>query len=1031
MKDDSGPHGEHAGSFAVALLIAVGAGFAGLVDEVVLARLMNLRLGTTSFASALVVSTFVLGWGTGAALVPRLRLSLGRLLILGQGVPGSLSLLAPIVIPGLGTGGALDYALLLFPLAQAIGMGMTMPLLLASLDPHRDSPRRMGTLQALNGLGSVLGALVCGYVLLAHFGIQGAAITASITHVVVAFGGAWSLGRLRTVEPELEREGREEGQLPAGNGRSGIWLAFLAGFSVVLLQLLGMRLLLLYFLGFGYVFAAVTAGALLSFSIGSVLLADARHEHTLRARRIAIALSLGAFALVLWPWIMRALPGTSGTFSSSATPFVRVLGILWHTIAFLGIPIAVTAALMPLAYASLSGSPRQRAARVLFWNGIGAALAPFLGALVLVPVLGVLATGGFLGACLLVTALALAVPSWTRRVQLGGFAVLACVLLSIVLVDVAHAWPWHWPWTSRSLYERSPVLRDHPELALRFADEDANFAVAVVDDARRAERTLFTDNFRAASTGDDYVYMQYLGTLPLHLQPKPERVLVIAFGTGTTAGMIARSEQVTELDIVEISQTVKDCRHEFAGLNAAVDEERPGRTLRWHIQDGRRFLETTDRKFQAITLEPLLPYAPVAVHFYTQEFHALCRRRLEPGGTLTHWIPATSVSAPETAALVRTFAKGFDHAGLFLFGTSLVLVGSDEPIAFAQGLDGVDRDVLIRESLSWITDRAGMMQIGGEQPELTDDWPWIEFLGPRSSADVLSYYHDNLQLVLPRLLVEGAPTPELAVQSIDPWPKRRAIVRDLLTICVLEERRKLERLAGRRPDLTEEQLFARYDAVARRDPDSPVVASAYRRYEYEVFLRGTRERFALMRRQGNADPATFETDLLPVQRVLEKRVLDLRPYRFEPHLYQGALLWFLAHSPGITLEVQARRKQRARFAWVCAAALFPDVFATEPYRSELQPLFESVNWEEFRRGAFAIQEDAKHLAVEVRRLPIPTTFEELLPGLRAMRDPDAEREWARSFRALAIDRLGWRARLRDASLTPTDARLVRDLLGAE
>src|SRR5204862_5732282 len=111
---------------------------------------------------------------------------------------------------------------------------------------------------------------------------------------------------------------------------------------------------------------------------------------------------------------------------------------------------------------------------------------------------------------------------------------------------------------------------------------------------------------------------------------------------------------------------------EFARANGRVlDDPR----VRATVEDGRRALLLHDSDLDAITLEPLMPYTPAALPFYTREFYELARARLRDGGVLAQWIPVHAMPADVYAALVRTFFETFPDGSLWFFEQSTVLLG--------------------------------------------------------------------------------------------------------------------------------------------------------------------------------------------------------------------------------------------------------------------------------------------------------------------------------------------------------------------
>ena len=91
-------------------------------------------------------------------------------------------------------------------------------------------------------------------------------------------------------------------------------------------------------------------------------------------------------------------------------------------------------------------------------------------------------------------------------------------------------------------------------------------------------KAIYTDEFQAAATGPQYRYMRLLAHLPLLLAPQQDgaEVLVICFGTGTTAGS-ASVHPIGGLDIVEISPEVLDLADYFRHANKGVLDEDPDR----------------------------------------------------------------------------------------------------------------------------------------------------------------------------------------------------------------------------------------------------------------------------------------------------------------------------------------------------------------------------------------------------------------------------------------------------------------------
>ena len=218
---------------------------------------------------------------------------------------------------------------------------------------------------------------------------------------------------------------------------------------------------------------------------------------------------------------------------------------------------------------------------------------------------------------------------------------------------------------------RGPDGRLDPARRLLDVRADETVTASVVATAP-SDVTLYTDEFAAASTGRDYAYMRMLGHLPVLAAATPEHALVIAFGTGTTAGAVAAHPEVKRLEIAETSRAVLDLAPFFAANNRGVLAD-PRVVLR--VEDGRNVLLHHAADLDVITLEPLMPYTPAALPFYTREFYELARDRLRDGGVLCQWIPIHAMPVDLYAALVRTFFEVFPDGSLWYFEQSSVLIG--------------------------------------------------------------------------------------------------------------------------------------------------------------------------------------------------------------------------------------------------------------------------------------------------------------------------------------------------------------------
>ncbi len=177
-------------NLALALLALTA--FASLLNEIAWTRVLIMIVGGSTYAFTLILLVFLLGIGLGSIMVARRsapRIDTAANAALAQGVSGigaallfvffgflpsyiiavfqiaDLSAAARLLLMGVAVG-----AVVLVP---AIGMGMTFPLL-ADLTARTREARGsdVGAAYALNTIGSILGAVLTGFVLIVALGTQ-------------------------------------------------------------------------------------------------------------------------------------------------------------------------------------------------------------------------------------------------------------------------------------------------------------------------------------------------------------------------------------------------------------------------------------------------------------------------------------------------------------------------------------------------------------------------------------------------------------------------------------------------------------------------------------------------------------------------------------------------------------------------------------------------------------------------------------------------------------------------------------------
>ena len=182
-----------------------------------------------------------------------------------------------------------------------------------------------------------------------------------------------------------------------------------------------------------------------------------------------------------------------------------------------------------------------------------------------------------------------------------------------------------------------------------------------------------------ASTGAGDIETQtLLGHLPLMAAPRVDRVAVVGFGSGMTAGAVL-THPVREVDAFEIEPAVIEASRYFEPING-----RPLDDVRLHlvIGDARGELRRDVEPYDVIISEPSNPWITGVANLFARDFFGLTASRLAPGGVFAQWFQLYGMSEDSARDVMATFRSVFPHVVAFN-DRDLVLLGSDRPITFS------------------------------------------------------------------------------------------------------------------------------------------------------------------------------------------------------------------------------------------------------------------------------------------------------------------------------------------------------------
>jgi spermidine synthase len=949
---------------AIVHLLFLLSGATALVYQVTWLRDLSLVFGASFEATSIVLAAFMAGLSAGGFAFARRAGRFARPFavygVLELGIAG-FALAVPALLAGLdrayvaaaagsevATPGlnalrvVLALAILFVP---TFLMGGTLPVLTQGLVSRSgDFGVRLSWLYGINTLGAVAGAVGAGFFLIPAVGVWrsqliAAAVNVAIGAAAIAASGAGARAAAAGPGGEAAEQVRPPPLTRAQRRavRLAFWGTAVSGLCALALEVMWTRGIVIAVATTTYSFTVMLAAFLTGIWLGSwlhALFPLRRVDPTVQLGVVLCLIGVSSSAVSFWIPRLPELAIPLNLELYGLEP--RIRGGTTLLLAFL--VMLPSCILMGVAF-PLTGEARARlqegfgraAGDALGLNTLGAIAGSLLAGFVLIPMLGL--QRGMLAVSALYTiygALVIAAAAWPARraVALAAVAAAALAVLPPVL-----ARPWdvsvlgsfqsdkvaHYLGGSGGAARALDVRREAAGWNVLYYREGRVSTVSVVDQGW--DRTLIVDGKAVASDDPIDTHIQFLlGHVPVLLHPDPKRAVVVGMGTGMTLGAVTAHPGLEEIVLAEIEPAVLGARPYFARVNGD-----PLGDPRLHvvIQDGRNFLETTRRRFDVITADPIHPFARGTAYLYSAEYYEIAKSRLAEGGVMCQWLPLTGLSFDDVETIVRTFAEAFPHTSLWQTSHDVLLMGSLVPVGLSLpdlerrlaqptvkrqlGPLGLDDGITFAAELGM--DDAGVRRFGEGAPLNTDDNLNLEFSSPLyiGSGDP-----NRVARSIARARAELSARSTYPLPPLDPeLAQRLAVARRAksdTTMARVDESdavRRLRQVIAAAPDYRPAKIqlarvLARLGSVELgRERLEPALrhANAAIRWEPEE-ASGHLVAGAVLARQGQYAPALEAIG----------RAIELRPDRWASHFERAKVL----HAGGRDAEARAALREAIR-----------------------------------------------------------------------------------------------------------------------
>jgi predicted membrane-bound spermidine synthase len=670
-------------------LVFFFSGASALIFEGLWFHLLGITLGNSVWSTAIVLASFMGGLALGNAIAVfyshkiRFPARTYAFLELTVAVAGFLlvvifskliGLLAPLFSMIFEQTALLNFLRLLISflllLIPTTAMGATLPVLVKALNTATDNfGSSLGILYGWNTLGAVAGILLNEIFLVKHLGIMGAGVAAASLNIFIAIV---VLSIFVKNASDVSSGATTASLRKLSLASAHILLAsFLAGFTMLGLEVVWFRFMMLFFGAYSLTFAIMLATVLAGISLGGLVtgkifqLRKNLDDYLVPisvANGCWIILSYNSFDLFLW------------LFENNSVKLVVCSSILMFPVSF--ISGCIFTILGNILYQEIQQETRA-AGFLTLANTIGALLGSLAAGLLLLPYLGIEKTFFFFaltygGMAFLFIAVKKTV--FDKR-KAAYYALMAIFVITAALFPFG---------LMQQVFINIPLKAYQNFNVVRVAyREGLTGTIQYLQEnfgQYPLSYRLITNSYSMSATNlRGKRYMKLFAYLPLALHPNPKNALLVCFGCGTTAKALTDAPWLERLEVVDISRDILELSSVV--FPNAVDNPMHDPRVKIYIEDGRFFLQTTQHKFDLITAEPPPPALEGIANLYSQEYFQLIYNRLAEGGMVSYWLPVSQLEASQTKAIIKAFTNVFANSSLWTGGGfEWILLGIKNPI---------------------------------------------------------------------------------------------------------------------------------------------------------------------------------------------------------------------------------------------------------------------------------------------------------------------------------------------------------------
>lgn len=489
---------------------------------------------------------------------------------------------------------------------------------------------------------------------------------------------------------------------------------FITGASVLVIEVLAMRVLSPYYGNTIFTTSSVISVILLALSFGYYAGGKFADRHPSLQWFFRIILVSGLTVLFFHFIGKLILPLLSMQFSIFFGPLVAALVLFLLPAILLGMLSPYAVKLQSVHF------PKQGvgtvSGKIFFWSTLGSILGSLLAGFVLIPHFGIDQIFIANGILLFLLGLFPLFILGSEKKQLLKSLLVFVTLLGMVGVTVQET-RGNVIYSKDGVYEKLIIYEGiYSHRPTRFFQQD-----------RTSSSGMFLDSEDPLDLA--YNYTKYYVLYKI-LNPRLENVLVIGGGAYSIPKAVLAESPGVIVDVAEIEPSLFDLAKKYFRL---TDNPR----LHNYVEDGRRFLHDSEKKYDLIFSDVYASLFSVPAHFTTQEFFTIAKEKMnEDGIFIANVIGDLSQEQPTLImAEIRTFLTVFPNSYFFAVSSpdskepqNILFVGynSDKKLDVNHPLLTENPDIILRSLKDKIID-VGTFDFS-RSPVLTDNFAPVEYL---------------------------------------------------------------------------------------------------------------------------------------------------------------------------------------------------------------------------------------------------------------------------------------------------------------